>query len=308
MSQFAEGAGVDSSAVRSHPVAICISASSDFSFAAAVTFINFIKIHGVKGFHFRLFSDSKLPKFETIFRNIGADIKVELYRPPVSWSKLWGSRAIAYFSPLVLAKFEGFRLLSSFPTVVWLDYDIVITNSLSELWTRDDFDLAYQGSSQPVSKAFMFPVADILEDGDGFHAATIVFRESFPDFGGAIVKLYGLFEKHSSNLYYPEQGIFDLFLQSIPRFRRWELGGTYGQFPDAEEESTAILHTPGANKFWNGLQNDSWSSHYKEWLDLGGWGWNPLSTKLRKLMRGLKYAGAVLVSVPDSIFSPKKIR
>ena len=276
-------------------IAICISASSDLAFAAAVTFLNFIEIHGVDGFHFRLYSDLKLPRMVKIFRNLGADFEVEIYRPPVNWTKLWGSRAIAYFSPLVLAKFEGFGLLSDFPTVVWLDYDIVIKKPLTELWTRSNFDLAYAGSGQPISNGFTVPPVGLDSEREGMGAALMVFRSTFVDNKSATLELYSLFSKEYSSLYYPEQAIFDLYLLSHQKYVHWELDDRFICEPGRESPNNLIVHGWGSKKFWNGLQNDSWSSNYEEWLTLGGWAWNPLRTKLAKLVRALKYSAARLL-------------
>ena len=273
-------------------MAICISASSDLSFAAAVTFINFIRIHGVEGFHFRLFSDAKLPRMENIFRELGADFKVELYTPPVSWGKLWGSRAIAYFSPLVLAKFEGFRLLSSFSTVVWLDYDIVITKPISELWDKGDFDIAFPGSSQPVRNGFMTLPTGINGDLEGMSAGVISFKQSFCRHKEIGENFYSLFSLYWSELIYPEQAIFDIFFQTHRGFRYWKLGEKFGAEPGEESDSNAVIHGFGPRKFWNGRENSSWNEYFVQWLELGGWGWNPFRTRLAKLLRGLKHLTA----------------
>lgn len=271
---------------------ICISASSDLSFAAAVTFLNFIEIHGVGGFHFRFFSDSKSPRMEKIFRDLGADFEVEVYRPSVSWGDLWGSRAIAYFSPLVLAKFEGFRLLSSFPTVVWLDYDIVITNSLSELWGRSDFDLAFMGSGQAMARGFIAPPGDVDPEREGMSAGVMVFRSTFVDHDKVPSDLYGIYSKTYASLYYPEQAVFDLYFLSNQNFVHWTLDDRFCAFPGIESASNLIIHSFGPKKFWNGLDNDSWSRNYQEWLNLGGWSWSPFRTKLAKFVRGLKHLTA----------------
>jgi len=292
MSAFAEGAGVDSNSVQSQPIAICISASSDLSFAAAVTFINFIRIHGVEGFHFRFFSNSRLPRMEKIFRDMGADFKVELYRPPVSWTKLWGSKAIAYFSPLVLAKFEGFRLLSSFATVLWLDYDIVISGSLAELWKRRDFDLAFMGSGQAMAKGFISTPTEVDPEREGMSAGVMVLRSSFANHDKVSPDLYGIYSKTYSSLYFPEQAVFDLYFLSNQDFVYWKLDDRFCAFPGRESATNLITHSFGPKKFWNGLQNDSWSSNYEEWLNSGGWSWNPLQSNLAKLVRGLKHLTA----------------
>lgn len=269
--------------------AVCFSASSDLAFAIGVTLLNFVSIHGSEGFHFRIFSDTKLEKLVSIFVKLGVDIKVERYRPPVSWFELWSSKAIAYFSPLVLAKFEGFRLLEHFRTVIWLDYDIVLQASLEELWTKKDFDIGYLGSSQPISKGFIVPPVGIDGSREGFHAATIVFKRSFKGFETACQELYSLFSKNAANLYYPEQAVFDLFLASRKDFVRWELDASFGQYPGNELPDTKILHAYGSKKFWNGLGDPTWTRFYENWLALGGAPWSPLASRIKKGARAIRY-------------------
>lgn len=297
MSKVFENTGEGGSQAVSKKVAVCISASSDLAFAAAVTFLNFIEIHGVQGFHFRLFSDSRLPRMAKIFKNLGADFEVEVYKPPVSWTKLWGSKEIAYCSPLVLAKFEGFRLLSSFPTVVWLDYDIVIRASLSELWTRGEFDIAYLNSSQSMKNGFLVAPEGIDDDKEGMSAALIVFKRSFRDWGSASQDLYKIMCRNYSNLYYPEQAVFDLYLDRHPSFTHWRLDSRFCAFPGKESAQDLILHSYGSKKFWSGIRNDSWNRYYSDWQDLGGWRWRPSLTWLRKLWRGLKHISALLLLI-----------
>ena len=276
-------------------VAICISASSDLAFAAAVTFLNFIDIHGAEGFHFRLFSDAKIPGMVKIFKDLGADLEVEVFRPPVSWRKMWASKAIAYFTPLVLAKFEGFRLLSSFPTVVWLDYDIVITRSLSELWTRRDFDLAYSGSGQPMAKGFTVPPKSVDHHKEGMFAGVLVFRQTFESHKEANRDLYSIFSQYFSDLYYPEQAVFDLYLDAHNSFKRWKLDERFCAYPGKESNSSLILHSFGSKKFWNGIHNEAWNNYYSQWLSIGGWGWHPMRSKIRKFWRGLRHLYALFL-------------
>jgi lipopolysaccharide biosynthesis glycosyltransferase len=232
---------------------------------------------------------------EKIFRDMGADFEVEVYRPPVRWSKLWGSSAIAYFSPLVLAKFEGFRLLSTFSTVVWLDYDIVITDSLGELWSRSEFDVAFVRSGQAMAKGFIYPPTDVDPEIEGMSAGVMVFRSTFVDHVKIPSDLYGIYSKTYASLYYPEQAVFDLYFLSNQNFVYWELDGKFCALPGSESAGDLIIHSFGPKKFWSGLENDSWSSNYQEWLNLGGWSWNPVQTRLVKLVRGIKHFTARLL-------------
>jgi lipopolysaccharide biosynthesis glycosyltransferase len=295
MTTAIEGTSGNSLAHPSEKVAICISVSSDLAFAAGVTLINFIEIHGTEGFHFRIFSDSKLPRMVKIFMKLGADFEVEVYKPPVNWTKLWGSKAIAYFTPLVLAKFEGFRLLSEFSTVVWLDYDILITKSISELWDKSNFDMAFSGSSQMITKGFTDPPDGRDLNSEGMSAGILAFRRSFPSWNSATLELYELFTEYYSKLYYPEQAVFDIFLSTHPGFAHWQLDEKFGAYPGQESSTNAILHAYGSQKFWSGLHNEFWQNYYLDWLSRGGSSWRPINSKLKKTLRGIRFLLARLV-------------
>jgi hypothetical protein len=120
----------------------------------------------------------------------------------------------------------------------------------------------------------------------------VVFKRTFAGFETAASKLYKLFSENASNLYYPEQAIFDLFLASHQGFVRWELDASYGQYPGNDLPDTKIIHAYGSKKFWNGLNSPVWRDFYDDWLSLGGSPWRPRISQLTKAFRAVRYAAA----------------
>lgn len=270
-------------------VAICMSVTSDLEFAAGVTIRNFVALHGSEGFEFYIFSDKKLHGLEKALSSINCSINTVEYDAPIEFVSLWSSRAIAYFSPLVLAKFEAFNLLEYHDSVVWLDYDIVILKPLTEVLDQEDFDFAFMKSGQPASNGFLITPTEFRGGEEGMSAGLLVVRRSFPDFSGAASRLYEIFLSQATNVVYPEQAVFDLFIrESSYKYLKLD-GSIYSAYPGLEDERTAIIHSWGYPKFWNGLDNEKWNQYYKEWLSMGGSRYNHGAFVLRRALRGAKF-------------------
>jgi hypothetical protein len=94
-------------------------------------------------------------------------------------------------------------------------------------------------------------------------------------------------------LYYPEQAIFDIFLDG--KDYTWlELDGrVYCDDPDSELKESLILHAWGPRKFWNGRSNRQWSDYYKLWLNIGGARFAPTRSKVKGIIRRFNYVLAV---------------
>jgi lipopolysaccharide biosynthesis glycosyltransferase len=267
-------------------------------FAVGVSILNFVEIHGAKEFEFVVYSDSRLPTLKSILSKQGVSVDVIKYKPRIRWLSLYSSRAVAFFSPLVLSKFEIFNNLKKYKRVVWLDYDIVIKKPLWDLLNQNHFDLACVTSSQPIRNAFINPppgIDDKTLADEGISAGLLVVKESFPDYQSASKALYETCLKHISNLYYPEQGIFDIYLHDAP-YKWLELEGQmYCDNPEVENTESFIVHAWGPRKFWNGRRNDEWSRYYDFWLNLGGSRYVPSVSKLKGYVRRLSYVLATIV-------------
>jgi lipopolysaccharide biosynthesis glycosyltransferase len=277
--------------------AVCIGVTSDLAFAACVTFINFSQHHNHEKFVFFLFSDKKLDNFAQPLRDMGLEVRTVKYRAPLSWLQLWRSRAIGYFSPLVLSKFEALRLLSDHQGVLWLDYDILIQKPLDEILQAGEFDMSFVLSPGAVSDAFpRLEELRISQFGQsrGMSAGFLSLRNSFPNHQEAPDKLYELFNKFSKHLYLPEQGVFDLFFtNSHARIEHLDYSKYCSPVENEFSSTSSIIHTAGPNKFWNSTDNDEWSANYIKWKNAGGGGYHPLYSRIKRTARKMKYVLAI---------------
>ena len=274
--------------MKKNRLAVCIGVTSDLAFAACVTLKNFVELHGQDGTDFFLFSDGPLPREREALRKIGPDITVLEYQPPLTWLELWKSRAIGYFSPLVLAKFEIFNFLRTHQQVIWLDYDIVIQQPMAEL-LEADFDIAYYSSEGAIGDQFIRPPSGLDLSKPGMNAGLLSVKESFPDYVGVTSKLYDLYRVHAKNLYMPEQAIFDLYLDAVSP-KLFELSDDYCTLPDSSNSTSAlVIHSAGPRKFWNSIKNNTWEKNYKELLAVGMPAWNQKKANRKRLLRKIRY-------------------
>ena len=84
--------------------------------------------------------DSLLETDAAILRNLGAQL-VPFTPVPAELTP----EALEVFSPLSLAKFDCFDLLQRYASVVWLDADVLIQDSLEELFDCGPLGLALEG-------------------------------------------------------------------------------------------------------------------------------------------------------------------
>jgi lipopolysaccharide biosynthesis glycosyltransferase len=284
-------------------IAIAMGLTSDMSFAAGAALLSFADHHDVDSFKVYVFSDGMMPKLERAMRARGIDLEIIRFKAPVNWLTLWGAPSIRYFSPLVLSKFECMNLVSSHPLVIWMDYDVVVKGNLGELF-QESFDFAYMTSGHPRSKAF-FSNASLPENFDtqkiGMSAALLGVRNSFPDHQIAAHALYELFSFYSQVLYFPEQGVFDLFLNS-QSFKVFHPDPSYYcQHPEGPGVKTAgIVHSFGREKFWITRHNEDWNHYYSEWIRLGGSRRSLAHNLFKKVLRMMRYLLARFLSGRNS--------
>lgn len=276
-------------------LAVCLSVSSDLAFAAAVVIKNFVDLHGADATSFFLYSDGDCNDVKNALAKAGIGIEVIKYRPPLTWFELWSSRAVAYFSPLVLAKLEVFSHLHDHKSCLWLDYDIVIQSPLSEILEAEDLDIAYMSSANAMSAQFITPPKSVPSDASGMSAHLIFVSETFPDFQFSTSSLYSLYRCHAQNLYMPEQAIFDLFFLN-KKFRFLELPQSkYSAMPNSPESSSAVvIHSVGSSKFWNSIKNEDWDSRQTELRALGLSSFNQKKNNRARLFRKIRFLAANL--------------
>lgn len=273
-------------------LAVCLGVSSDLAFAAAITILNFSNLHPNSRTKFYLFSDKKLEGLLQPLVRRGLNIDSIVYEPPVSTISLWSSREIAYFSPLVLSKFEALKLLESHKKVLWLDYDIVIRKPLHELLSREEPVCFVGGGEARVSFHKDAPFTEGFMGKVGVNAGIMLFTSNFPNAQLNHSELYHLFEQNMSYIRLPEQAIFTLLFE-LNTIRPGHLdAATYcaRAGKKLENEDPSVLHSPYKAKFWNGgPYSAEWQELYDEWISIGGRSFSSFRHEFSKSLRKVKY-------------------
>lgn len=196
-----------------------------------------------------------------------------LYSSPFMKSKDFHPVVKNYFTLMVFCKYECWNLLDEYSSVVWTDYDIVITHDISELFDKTSNCAKFQNTPNIAKK--LYPqiyekeiVKKIDIHGDGISCSLFYLNDTFPDYKNFYNECICLTEKIANALYLPEEAIISILLQQ--KNIKYDLldGITYDTQPQKHNstDKTKILHAAGQPKFWNGLNNEQWNEYYKIWL------------------------------------------
>jgi hypothetical protein len=162
---------------------LLLGVTGDMAFAAGCLLLA-LRRHspGLKA-DIRIYIDDALPESDAaLLRGLGADLA--LYAPP---DCALDPAARALFSRMCLARFEGFRLLDRYRSVVWLDVDTAIQDDVSELFDWGPLSLALEDphfTDAGTSRAGI----NILGEAPGFDAeapnynsGVLVLNDDLPD-------------------------------------------------------------------------------------------------------------------------------
>lgn len=198
------------------------------------------------------------------------------YDFPIKDNSKFDRKILNYFSKMVFSKFECLRLLDDYKNVVWLDYDIVIKKDISELTNYCDSGIKMMYLGNKVGDQLLQPIDDYNMKLEGISAGTFVFQDNIYDYNEMYKFCYDKTEKYSQFLKYPEQAIFDFMIQEFKINIELIDKNIYCVHPkDIDEYSAAkIIHSYGQEKFWNEVKNEQWDANYKNWLKMGGAGYN----------------------------------
>lgn len=278
--------------------AICIGVSSDLAFAACITFLNFSQFHKEGDFDYLLYSDKNLDSLIAPLSKAGLDVQAIIYRPRIPWQKLWGSKSIAYFSPMVLSKFEALPLLAKYDQVVWLDYDVVIQRTFHELGELTSPVSFMEGSKLGESFIDISNFPSKIINADGVSAELMVFNKNLDSPLEIYESLHEQYSKHFANLRLPEQALFGLVFhelgvrKTILERRRFSPRSLDNRL----EELPFMLHGSHSGKFWDGGQFDAgWELYNQKWLDLGGRSFSKQMHARAKALRKIRYVIARLM-------------
>ena len=222
------------------------------------------------------------------------------YESPFKHTDNFSDEILHYFSPFVFCKYECFRLLEEYQTVIWADYDFVITEDISNLKTKNGFDAKFISDvmlgAKFNNKLYFEP--NSLEDihsfdllGPAISCCIFVLYDTFKNFNGFYDECIKFTERYAPALYLPEEAVISvLFQQKNIQYEKLDYN-KYSTLPkDIEKNAgiTSIIHAVGQPKFWNGLYNEQWENYYSKWLKMGGAKHLDRYTKLERMILRFK--------------------
>lgn len=196
-----------------------------------------------------------------------------VYQSPYRDLSVFSEYVTKYFSPMVLGRFEAFRLLDEYSCIINLDYDILITGDISELKTFPSSGVATCKNPPKVRNCFKNEILGYdMEAKSGINNPWI-FWDHLPNYKEIYSRCYDLSQKFARELYLPETGIISLAFQEFkikPDIIFDE--DIYNCHPSKinNMERAKIIHCYGQPKFWNGHHNEQWEENYSKWVELGG--------------------------------------
>ena len=195
------------------------------------------------------------------------------YKFPIKDLSRFSSTITSYFTTVVFAKFESFRLLKDYRCVIVLDYDILIRDELSELKKVPLTGMMTTNRTGKRKSFFNQPVPNYDMEQESCIGSIWVLWDHLPSYEKICEWCYKKTEEIAEYLYLPETGIISLALEQFKIKPDQSLDSNlYDCHPNNLEYSqiAKILHCYGQPKFWNGLYCEQWEENYKTWINLGG--------------------------------------
>lgn len=191
-------------------------------------------------------------------------------------AKSKNDEVLSYFSKMIFCKYECFKLLEQYDSVVWSDYDVVILKKLDDICSPLGNNM--NGLSCPDSlRQMLFKNIvnkEIVEafdiDTEGVCTPIFAINKSLEKYMQIYEWCYQKTSEWDEDLYLPEQCIFSMAVQrfGIPMVRF--PFDKYACFPTEAKGDEYILHAFGPKKYWSGLDNPIWNEMYAEWMSHGG--------------------------------------
>ena len=270
----------DNLAVRA-PRAVVMGITGNWAFAAGTVLLALRRHNPALNADIIVFCDAALPANDArILQEMGAQLV-----PFAPLGAELTEEALSVFSPLSLAKFHCFDLLRHYESVVWLDSDILIQDSVDDLFACGPLGLALedpQFSDPPGAKPAQINLHGAVQGFDGgadnLNSGIIVFRNDLPQADALRHMCTDFVCRHGVLLRYPDQAAFNALAQMLLRQQPQcvqllpQHFNAHPRNPDAA--FAPVVHAFGAYKLWNdGLTATcfpEWQRDYARWLRLGG--------------------------------------
>lgn len=195
------------------------------------------------------------------------------YRLKVKDRRNFHFSTLEYFSEMVFAKYEVFRLLDDYENVLFTDYDVVVTQDVSELLLPCASGIKMlQSEDQSVRDNLHSPVEEFKMDTKGHTAAFIAVHDNLRNYREIYEWCYQKTEQYANQLYLPEQAILNFAIEKFSLKPLHLDPRVYCLHPKdvSAHPEAKILHAYGAEKFWSGVENAQWNENYSRWKNLGG--------------------------------------
>lgn len=200
-----------------------------------------------------------------------------LYKSPFENIIKFKEVVTQYFSLMVFCRYECFKLLEDYDTVIWTDYDVVILQDLSELKKDTNSGMIFSYTPEPLSYQFY----DTIKKENNIKYDLTKKAICIPIFTlHKKIKNYLLYYNwlientviYAEHLYLPEVAVVNLLLQEFNLDFDTFITSKYYAHPikDKNMKDIKILHAYGQPKFWNGSYNKIWETNYKAWIRMGG--------------------------------------
>ena len=217
-------------------------------------------------------SDSEKSKINKIFPTRFIE-----YHSPFLQTNQFNKTITDYFSFMVFCKYECWKLLDEYKTVIWTDYDILILENISEIKEKQNYNAKFVKNKFLVTKFERAVFWNFEKDlstfnilADCISCPLFVLYDDFPDYQNFYNECIELTQYFGSVLWTPEEAVISiLFQQKNINFDELD-SVIYVTQPFEYEKNKGkakILHAAGQPKFWNGLKNEQWDSYYMRWLN-----------------------------------------
>ncbi|MCM1498462.1 MAG: hypothetical protein NC124_08345 [Clostridium sp.] len=199
------------------------------------------------------------------------------YQCPISLWRRLQNKTLRYFSSMIFCKLECLRLLDEYQTVIWIDYDIVIKDDISEILGREEaFSFLFCEKDKMQLKDMFYPKIKKanMEGYDlsvpGICASLFVFKRQGQPYREYYRWCYEMTRRYMKYLWLPEQCIFCMMIQRFG-IKCGQLDERkYNTHPKDDGDDVKIIHAMGQPKFWNGLENAEWNRYHQEWERIKG--------------------------------------
>ena len=268
-----------------NPTLIMLGVTGDMAFAAGSLLLALRRHSPALSADIRLYTDEAMPDADAaLLRGLGA----ELHACPAIPGD-FDAEAIRRYSYLSLVRFEGFRLLEHYKTVLWLDADIAIQGDISSLLDYGPFAMsredpaAYPPQNRPkAGGSLLRPVPGFDAGMRSYNSGVLVLQDTLSEPMTLHAMCMAWLQRFGSHFRFIDQGILNMLLQHlmqrapdqvavIPHVR-------FNAHPrNAKAHLAEIVHAFGPYKFWEDGRLlgvfPEWTRDYRRWQAMGGTPW-----------------------------------